>query len=151
MKKISFLLLSLSLSLLDSINKLVNLYSRSRFAFYSRLVGERLILIGKKKRKSINGRIYCFIYWFPSMRLIRVHTFLRLFSRWYISWCWPPRTWQHGRQIDFGRKYCWKRVKTLQDTLTPASHAVVCLYEEEEEEEEASRVLLAREKVRHRS
>ena len=51
MKKISFLLLSLSLSLLDSINKLVNLYSRSRFAFYSRLVGERLILIGKKKKK----------------------------------------------------------------------------------------------------
>lgn len=49
MKKISFLLLSLSL--LDSINKLVNLYSRSRFAFYSRLVGERLILIGKKKKK----------------------------------------------------------------------------------------------------
>lgn len=22
---------------------------------------------------------YCFIYWFPSMRLIHVHTFLRLF------------------------------------------------------------------------
>lgn len=61
MKKISFLLLSLSLSLLDSINKLVNLYSRSRFAFYSRLVGERLILIGKKKRKSINGRILFYL------------------------------------------------------------------------------------------
>lgn len=99
----------------------------------------------EKKNQSMEE--YCFIYWFPSMRLIRVH--VSPFSCGYIHRCWPPRN-MATRQTDwFWSEILLEESKTLQDTLTPASHAVVCFYEEEEEE--ASRVLLAREKVRHRS